>query len=460
MATRGGSEMLVHHVQRLLEENPEFGVLKTDISNAFNCVSRKHLLQEVAAHFSELYGHVKQMYGQSSPLLYFNGHSTCIIESQEGVQQGDPLGPALFSLAIHPIICKAQEKSTTTTVLAYLDDIFVVGPSDQAEDLLVEMKSDLARINFNICDRKCEYYLPPNVNGNISSVRVTSFGVDILGVPVGCDCYVKSRCSEIASCGEELCSKLGNLSDAQGAMLLLRLCHIPRMNYLARCITPSLMEDASQIHDLLSRNTFSEILALKGIDDSVWQQACLKIKLGGFGISLLSQISPAAFVAAWSHSIVEIPKRFPCHLESFDKLTREDCPESQIFQHLHEAFESLPAVTTDGDLQVSRTFSDLLTDPSKLQHRLSSDIAEMKAAECLVQASSDHDAARLRSCQGRGAGAWLQAIPSTENYRLKSPEFKIASYLRLGVPLPFSDCVRNCDCGVILDVFGYHFIDL
>ena len=66
------------------------------------------------------------MYGQSSPLLYFNGHNTCIIESQEGVQQGDPLGPALFSLAIHPIICKAQEKSTTTTVLAYLDDIFVV----------------------------------------------------------------------------------------------------------------------------------------------------------------------------------------------------------------------------------------------------------------------------------------------------------------------------------------------
>ena len=161
VATRGGSEMLVHHVQRLLEENPEFGVLKTDISNAFNCVSRKHLLQEVAAHFSELYGHVKQMYGQSSPLLYFNGHSTCMIESQEGVQQGDPLGPALFSLAIHPIICKAQEKSTTTTVLAYLDDIFVVGPSDQAEDLLGEMKSDLARINLNICDRKCEYYLPP-----------------------------------------------------------------------------------------------------------------------------------------------------------------------------------------------------------------------------------------------------------------------------------------------------------
>ena len=92
----------------------------------------------------------------------------------------------------------------------------------------------------------------------------------------------------------------------------------------------------------------------------------------------------------------------------------------------------------DGESLASQTFSDLLANPVKLQHRLSTDIAEMKAAECLVQASSDQDAS-----QGRGAGAWLQAIPSTENYSLKSPEFKIASYLRMGLPLPSSDCVRK-----------------
>ena len=109
VATRGGSEMLVHHVQRLLEENPEFGVLKTDVSIAFISVSRQPFLQEVNSHFPELFGHVKQMYGQSSPLLYFNGHNTCInLESREGVHQGDPLGPALFSLVIHPMIYYLQ----------------------------------------------------------------------------------------------------------------------------------------------------------------------------------------------------------------------------------------------------------------------------------------------------------------------------------------------------------------
>ena len=52
---------------------------------------------------------------------------------------------------------------SATTVLAYLDDIFVVGPSAQAENLLVELKSDLNSINLNICDRKCEFYLPVRV---------------------------------------------------------------------------------------------------------------------------------------------------------------------------------------------------------------------------------------------------------------------------------------------------------
>ena len=121
------------------------------------------------------------MYGHSGPLLYFNGHNTCIIESQKGVHQSDPLRPAL--LVIHPIICKAQETYAATTVLAYLDDIFIVGPGDQAENLLAELMSDLDSINMNICNRKCEFYLPSNISESISSVRVASLGVDILGVP-------------------------------------------------------------------------------------------------------------------------------------------------------------------------------------------------------------------------------------------------------------------------------------
>ena len=48
------------------------------------------------------------------------------------------------------------------------------------------------------------------------------------------------------------------------------------------------------------------------------------------------------------------------------------------------------------------------------------------------------DADRLRSVQGKEAGAWLNAIPSREPLTLKSSEFRLAASLSLGkfVTLP------------------------
>jgi hypothetical protein len=45
-------------------------------------------------------------------------HENTIIPSQEGVQQGNPLGPLLFCLVIHPLIKKLQLELR----IFYLDD--------------------------------------------------------------------------------------------------------------------------------------------------------------------------------------------------------------------------------------------------------------------------------------------------------------------------------------------------
>ena len=58
VATKGGTELLVHQVQLLLEENKDWIVLKSDMRNAFNSVSRSHLLNEVARAFPDIFGHV------------------------------------------------------------------------------------------------------------------------------------------------------------------------------------------------------------------------------------------------------------------------------------------------------------------------------------------------------------------------------------------------------------------
>ena len=82
-------------------------------------------------HFSSLYPLVWQVYSLPSNLFF--GDS--IISSATGVQQGDPLGPALFSLALfsHPLICDLSTFGILMMVLlavlrSQLLRIFSAGP--------------------------------------------------------------------------------------------------------------------------------------------------------------------------------------------------------------------------------------------------------------------------------------------------------------------------------------------
>ena len=64
-------------------------------------------------------------------------------------------------------------------------------------------------------------------------VSVSYDGVTILGTPIGKPEFVRSQCTDIARSGEQLCCQLTKLDNKQCSMLILRHCHVPRMNYLA-----------------------------------------------------------------------------------------------------------------------------------------------------------------------------------------------------------------------------------
>lgn len=83
-------------------------VAQLDFSNAFNTAARHLIRQELAAkeelhillpYFDARYPMQAQPAGRPAPLLgvgsWIAGQPGSYIESQEGVQQGDPLAPAL-----------------------------------------------------------------------------------------------------------------------------------------------------------------------------------------------------------------------------------------------------------------------------------------------------------------------------------------------------------------------------
>ena len=456
VSTPGGSELVTHHIQLLLESRPDWVLVKTDIKNAFNTIKRSSLHKEVLSKFPAILAHFEQMYGNSSPLVYVKGKETVIISSEEGVHQGDPLGPVLFALGIHPTITKIQADYPEIVVLAYLDDIFLLGNEGPVLDSFANLKLSLAEESgLLIADQKCQIYSPGSTEILAPFPRAVEGSV-LLGTPIGRFDFVASQCIEFAKSGSLLCQEIVSLDDPQSSMLLLRHCHTTRMNHLTRTVPPSLLKPAATIHDSITHASFSHIIGVTNTSEAQWSQAILPIRKGGFGMTSVEKISPASFLAGWVHSSAILPKRFSYIWESSQSILDNLGATGQNLKDAKQHIDSLLAGTpsTLGGV----CFTDLTDQPIKLQHRITDELSTTSLQHLLDQSQDQHQAARLRSIQGPGCGSWLEAAPSSDRLAFKPSEFRLAALLRLGCPMPFKSLAPICECGKEADDYGYHFL--
>ena len=89
-------------------------MIKIDFRNAFNTVRRDAIQEAVVKHFPELLPYTSSTMGSPSDLQF----ADFVLLSEEGAQQGDPLGPLYFCLVIQQLLESLQSE----LVLAYLDD--------------------------------------------------------------------------------------------------------------------------------------------------------------------------------------------------------------------------------------------------------------------------------------------------------------------------------------------------
>ena len=141
-------------------------------------------------------------------------------------------------------------------------------------------------------------------------------------------------------------------------MLLLRHCHVPRLNNLARTVLPRLLQQACEVHDFLTRSSFQNIIESVAISNWKWHQATLPIPCGGIGLSPSARILPLAFVSSWAHSLHALPERFHDLEESVNKLLLDPDSMGSIGHDLHETVPK------------GQSLSDLINDNVKVQQRL------------------------------------------------------------------------------------------
>ena len=275
VAVSDGVERIVTMAQLVVEGGG--GLLAIDGKNAFNAVSRTAVLAQVAEFAPDLYPLVAHMYGVDSKpslLVGIDGRAAAaIIQSLQGVQQGDPLGPLLFALALIPILRDFQQAFPQLALPAYLDDLTLLcltGEWDSVSNLAIMaealewLQARLMAIGVEINRTKTVCLLPAAaaVDGELQRAAVSTqlggvtvaaeAGTKLLGVPVGTSAYVRAQmpCMLRTVETDRLLQQAGELrNDTQLGFQLLQKCVLPRAQHLARAVAPSDAVDELRVFD-------------------------------------------------------------------------------------------------------------------------------------------------------------------------------------------------------------------
>ena len=76
------------------------------------------------------------------------------------VQQGDPIGPLLFALVLHPLIHQVGDNSKLLLHAWYLDDGTIIGDSQEIDKSLNIIRETGPRLGLELNIRKIEIFWP------------------------------------------------------------------------------------------------------------------------------------------------------------------------------------------------------------------------------------------------------------------------------------------------------------
>ena len=223
----GGCEAAAHAVRAFVQSSVVPGnkvLVKLDMKNAFNTVRRDHFLEVCSSRAPPILRLASTAYATSSHLVICNE----TIHSETGVQQGDLLGPVLFTLAVDEIA-----RSVTSPInIWHMDDATIGGPAESVcEDLRriiamllvigLEVNPTKSEVSSVSCDNFQSVLLA--IDSALPGVTVTEReDLGILGAPIdinGCRTGVLKVVERLST----ISSRLKSI-DAHPAFFLLRNC--------------------------------------------------------------------------------------------------------------------------------------------------------------------------------------------------------------------------------------------
>ena len=292
-----GAEAAVHAARFYLRNIGSNKVLlKLDFTNAFNSIRRDRMLEAVQRLAPSIYPFVHSVYSSPSSLFW----SDKIIQSSEGVQQGDPLGPLLFCLTIHHVCSLLKSE----LCIFYLDDGTLGGAlSDVLHDIEVITK-EAGIVGLDLNPQKSEVIsinpdLVATVQSALSGIRVVNpADATLLGSPIGDIGSITVAINAKTTMLKCLRERLHYLTSHDAYLLLRHSLAIPKLLYLLRT-SPCFLSSSLKIYDDELRATVCSSFNIQLAEsDPSWIQSTLPVCHGGLGIRSAVQLAPSAFLAS------------------------------------------------------------------------------------------------------------------------------------------------------------------
>ena len=297
----GGVEPVINYLQQEITQalgNPDQPryFYSLDIANAFNNVSRTAIAEGVSAHARHLFHLTEWAYGTPTPLVCRKGNSYLAIPSSQGVRQGDPLGPLLFSLAIRPRLEQLKQlfSDPRDTIISYLDDINITTGSPDCVPQILELFPGSDGLIINPSKSKCI---------DVHSINTCMTGFSVLGSILG---KRTARSRFLVAKTQPVIYQLHRLAQlpSQVGLLLLRKCIHPQLMHLLRSMD---MEDLHSDLEVLDDYIYGYVEHLRGIreagtnrvrDPIINRIYTLPLSRGGFGLLNYTELRPHARAAA------------------------------------------------------------------------------------------------------------------------------------------------------------------
>ena len=317
LGSRVGAEALIHEVQARCAADPRLTVVSLDAAAAYDGMSRQTVLRELkeVPEASALLPFVRLWLGRTSTYCWQQGARTRHLQQGEGVEQGDPLSPALFSLGLRAALRDLQldvRPDLGECILAYLDDVTILANPQRALDLIRRFERHLAfhtRLCLNLSKTAIwngAGVAPDGLHAlsttsrtwlGDSSLAPAQRGLVVLGAPLGTPEFVQAHLQQTLERQATLLNQLPNLHDTQVGWLLLSCCACPRAQYALRTLPTASTHEYAIRHDAAVLRCLDSLLfadAAEGLPGQVAARVQLALRHGGLGLRSAARHAPAA----------------------------------------------------------------------------------------------------------------------------------------------------------------------